>query len=440
MAILGLASTASYANQRFKNYRRSVFYFYPNGAAPLTGIMSMLKEESTNDPEFKWWEKRLSEQRTLTAMANSAGPFTNTSGTDLTTGGWSQSAGDEIRIKVASTDVFRPGHVVKVRQVPTTGSPIDLNFIVTQIVSSSVIQVRCVLAISDALNTTAVNGIEVWVVGSAFSEGSLDTSRAISNIPTEVGGQCQIFRTPFLMTGTAVKTNVKYDESGPYQDMAKEHSVYHMTEIEKALIFSQMATYTGGDGLPVRTMKGILGYLADWESGSVYGNTAATNDSDDNKRIITNSGGALSESSYDGYLERVFRVTNNTANEKLVLCGNQFLNVINQLYKSKSCLNADLPIGDTYGMNVVKHVSPFGTVYYKTHPLFNSNPFMRANALFLDVQNLVYRFVTGRDTALLANRQPNDADYRKDEYLTECGLEVRFPESHMYLQNVQTYA
>ena len=45
----------------------------------------------------------------------------------------------------------------------------------------------------------------------------------------------------------------------------------------------------------------------------------------------------------------------------------------------------------------------------------------------------------GRDTELLKNRQNNDEDLRKDEWLTEAGLELRFPESHMYLQNVTSY-
>jgi hypothetical protein len=95
---------------------------------------------------------------------------------------------------------------------------------------------------------------------------------------------------------------------------------------------------------------------------------------------------------------------------------------------------------DTYGMNVVQHLTPFGTIYYKTHPLFSQNATLRYNALFVDVQNLKYRYLSGRDTELLTKRQPNDADYRKDEWLTECGLELRFPESHMYLQNVRDYA
>jgi len=138
-------------------------------------------------------------------------------------------------------------------------------------------------------------------------------------------------------------------------------------------------------------------------------------------------------------LERVFRVTNNTSNEKLVLCGSGFLQTMNQLYRSKAVLNADLPLTETFGMNVVKHLCPFGTVYYKTHPLFSNNPTLRYCALFLDIKNIHYRPLVGRDTELLKMRQANNADYREDEYLTEAGVEVWFPESNMFLKNVRSH-
>lgn len=441
-SILGLVNTNQYDNQRFKNVRRSVFYFYPNGAAPLTGIMSLLKEEKTNDPEFRWFEKRMAEQSTTTASANAAGPFTTTgTDTDKTTGGWSDSVGAVIRIRTAAngTDKFRVGHVLRVANVPTTTGTTEIKGVVTTITATNKVEIRLLEAVSNALNTTAANSLEVLVIGSAFAEGAVDTSRGIYNTPVEQYNYTQIFRTPFTITGTALKTSARYDETGIYKDMAKEASVNNMIEIEKAMLFGTRTQALDGV-IPTRTTGGILWHLQQWEAGSTYENTAATADSDDNKRIITNSAGVLSEKQYDTYLERVFRVTNNTVNEKLVLCGSGFLNVINQLYKSKSCLDASLPLTETYGMNVVKHLTPFGTLYYKTHPLFTQNAFLRYNALVLDVQNLVYRYLDGRDTELLKNRQPNDADYRKDEWLTECGVEVRFPESHMYLQNVRDYA
>jgi hypothetical protein len=442
MAILGLIDSEKFANQRFKNVRRSVFYFYPNGAAPLTGILSGLKEEITNDPEFKWFEKRLADQATATAQANSAGPFTATGGdVDKTSGGWSEVAGTVIRVRTAAngTNILRVGHVLRIKGVATTGAAINLTGVVTSIPATNRVEIRLLEDVVNALNTVANNGLEMLVVGSSFAEGSLDISRGIYNLPVELSNYTQIFRTPFTITSTALKTSARFDETGVYKDMAKENSVFNMLEIERALMFGRRSLYTGGD-TPQRTTGGILWFLEQWELGTVYGNTAATVDSDDNKRIISNPGGTLSEKQYDNLLERAFRVTNNTVNEKLVLCGSGFLSVINQLYKSKTCLTSDLPMKDTYGMNVVKHVSPFGTLYYKTHPLFTQNPELRFNALIVDMQNLNYRFLDGRDTKLLTNRQPNDADYRKDEWLTECGLELRFPESHMYIQNVRDYA
>ena len=289
------------------------------------------------------------------------------------------------------------------------------------------------------------------MIGTASAQGVVDLSTELYNTPVEFLNYTQIFRTPFSFTGTALKTPLKYDEKGPYQDKAKEHAVTHMEEIEKAMIFGVRSKYvpagaadpTNGTGLPVTTTGGILWHLRQWESGSYNASAGrtivASADSDDDKRIIDNAGGTLDEDTYDTYLERLFRYTNNTSNEKFVLCGSGFLKVINQLYRSKSVLMTDIPMTDTYGMNVVGHLTPFGTVYYKTHPLFSQNANLRYNALFLDVRNLRYRAMEGRDTTLLQNRQPNDADYRKDEWLSEAGLEVWFPESHMYLQNVRSY-
>ena len=69
--ILGLINAESFATNRFKNYRRTVFYYYPQGAAPLTGILSLMREEVTNDPEFHWEEKRKATQVASTAAISS---------------------------------------------------------------------------------------------------------------------------------------------------------------------------------------------------------------------------------------------------------------------------------------------------------------------------------------------------------------------------------
>lgn len=476
-SILGLTTTESDANWRFKNIRRQVFYFYPNGAAPLTGLLSLLQDEETDDPEFQWWEKRLDGQSTVTLQANAAGPWTANPATETTDGATADAAaqawiiGDLRAVKVAATTSFRVGQVVKIRNVTrASGANIDLFGTITAVDHNDLkINVRS-LTHSGGINiaqSTANNGLEVLVVGSSFTQGSSATSggivtsttfslsnNSVYNTPLQCQNFCQIFRTPFEMTGTALKTGIKYDDTGVYKDQAKEASVDHMIEMEKAFLFGQpVKEATSSNSLPRFTTCGILPMLEIYEAAAAdnriaslgfplyrgAGQAALTLDTDDGKRIIANSSGVINEKTYNGYLERVFRVTNNTANEKLVLCGSGFLSVINQLYKDKSVLNADIPMTDTYGMNIVRHLCPFGTLYYKTHPLFSQNTFLRSCALILDIQNIRYRYLGGRDTTLLKNRQNNGDDFRRDEWLSECGGEIRFPESHMFIQNVTNY-
>lgn len=452
MAILGLITTESFAANRFTNIRRMVFYFYPNGAAPLVGLLSLLDSEETNDPKFSWWEKRLDQQRTTTA--------TNTTGSFITNTGTNADASDPftttdqqvVRICVTDASKFRPGHQIKVTNGNGAGVDVfgTVAFVYAGTTNGSTyytgtkqgIDVRLNGAYVGIVNGASIVGLEVWVVGNVAAQGATGSSDGWWNQPINVENYTQIYRTPFTIAGSALRTSLKYDETGPYKDKAKEASIQHMTEIEKSMIFGRKNLVTNpASGLPEYNTAGILYFLQQWELGTVYGNTAATVDTDDNKRLIANSGGTMSERTYDGYLERLFRVTNNKTNEKLCLCGSGFLMILNQMYRNKTVLQAKQGSADeTYGMSVVSHMTSFGIIHYRTHPLFSANPIMRFNGLFLDVHNLRYRFLMGRDTDLLKSRQPNDADYRKDEWMTEAGQELRFPESHMYLQNMLNYS
>jgi hypothetical protein len=443
MSILGILSTESFSAERFTNVRQKVFYFYPNGAAPLTGLLSLMKEEETNDPEFSGYEKRMSEQRTTTVTQGGAlGPF-KTAADGALADPFTWTADTSYTVYVTTNEIFRTGHQVKIPVTTGGTATTDLLGIVTEqpsVTGAGKIKVRALNTVADVDNGAGSENTakEVWVVGSAYPQGSQSNNEEIYNLPVNVGNYTQIFKTPFLMTGTACKVPAKYDVTGPYKDKAKEHSVNHMIEMEKAFLFGKKHKYVA-NGLPTYTTNGILEYLKLWEAGATYGNSAATLDADDNKRIITNSGGTMNKKLYAKYMERLFRVTNNQSNEKLCLCGSGFLSVIAQMFENTVGFTARPGEKVTFGMDIVTHVTPFGTIHYKTHPLFTQNPTLRHNALFLDVPNLCYRPMSGRDTELLKMRQPNDADYRKDEWLTEAGFELRFPESHMYMQNVQDF-
>lgn len=446
MSVLrGLLGTEAYASQRFTAIRRRVFYQYPAGAAPLIGLLSVVnKDKPLNDPEFSIFEKRYILRADATAAANGGanGPFADNAATALNTGAdTTLSSTTDYQITVGSTQYFRQDNTILVRTVSNhaqTASP-DILFIVTGIVSSTVLRVRPIINGVKVGNDSGLNiGNQVAVIGSAYRQGSRGGTEAGYNLPVNVSNATQIWKTAMSFTRTEMKTGgLKFDETGIYKDRAKETALEHMVDIEKSLLFGDYSKDVDGtSGLPRYTTRGIQGFLQLWEAGVTYGNTAATLNSDDNKRII-NINGSLSYNAYLDYLERVFRVTNNTANEKFVMCGNGFLKTLNKMYEGRSVTQVQMPNkASEFGQDIVGHKTEFGTVWYKTHPLFNQDPQLRYDGLFLDLPNILYRPLQDSDTQRMTNIQERDADYRKDQYITEAGFEVRFPESHMWMRGV----
>lgn len=481
MSLLGLLNTEDFSAQRFTSIRRSVFYQYPNGAAPLLGLLSMLDGEVLNDPEFKWFEDRLEEKSSVTVVdGTTAGPwFDDNNGafanahTVTTVAAAARTAGTAYWLKVASNAKFRANDILKFKVCSTAypaGSGVGAAGTVdapkaggvemqvrvlpnsSGVFTNSTTHVRVtpIATRSDVTNaygdyTDTKIGLGITVIGNANAQGQSGSNEGAYAVPKQVGNCAQIFRTPFSFTNTALKTAATFDESGPYKDKAKKASMSHMIDLENSFLWGDPSkSVDGTSGLPTYTTGGILFFMRLWEVGngnaysgvtSTYGNSAATANSDDNKRII-NINGALTESDLDDYIERLFRMTNNISSEKMCFCGSGFLNVMNKLYKSSTQFTTDVPMADAYGMNVVKHVSPFGTIYYKTHPLFNRNASLRYNALFFDAQNMRYRYMQDRDTDCKKNTENNNDDFRRDEWLTEAGLELQFPEACMYMVGV----
>jgi len=82
----------------------------------------------------------------------------------------------------------------------------------------------------------------------------------------------------------------------------------------------------------------------------------------------------------------------------------------------------------------------------KTHPLFNystggtnnSGDYYGFNSSMyvLDMDNLRYRYLSDSDTQYKADRQSNDLDGMKSEYLTEAGIELHHPETFFIINGL----
>ena len=108
---LGMRGTGDWvADQRPKSWRQQILKLYPNGDAPLTAILSMLKSESLTDPEFNWWTQEQS-----AVAGDVAGIFTLPDLSVPYAGGG--RAGDVVYVSIttALANRIREGHQILLR-------------------------------------------------------------------------------------------------------------------------------------------------------------------------------------------------------------------------------------------------------------------------------------------------------------------------------------
>lgn len=452
-AILGLVSGQNFADEGWYNRtnRRRIFRDFPTGQFPLTGFLSLMETEAADSFKFGWFEKRMPLPRTT--IATGAAPFSPTGSNTASASPLSFTAGTVYRVVVADANQFQPSQQIYFDELPLSSGTGSLQGLVTTIVDDTHVEFRVIESLAAVLNTSnLITGgtpgpcaAKVIVIGNANAEGARSgTGRFYP--PLDVENYTQIFRNAFEFTATSLKIPTEFDETGVYAEGAEDALREHMTEMEMAFIFGKkgVMTVTGEDGRPRprRTTGGLIWYLEQWEKAdSIYrggtGAAAITSNDDDEKRIIKLTG-SITETVFDSYIERAFRCTNTKTFEKLVICGNKFLSAINGYLKRASVLNKDYMMQKVYGNDIVTWITPWGTLHLKTHPLFNAQPNLIKDGLIVDVNRLKFRPLNDRDTTLLPNRQENDTDGRKDEWLTEAGLEVNMPEAHMYIRNLTT--
>ncbi|MBW2411259.1 MAG: DUF5309 family protein [Deltaproteobacteria bacterium] len=389
--ILGLRDVANFtSDERPKNWREMILYLYPRSEqkAPLNALIAGMKTKGTDDPEFNWFEK--------------SSPVRYTAANYST--GYDSAA---TSIVVDDGSFFRAGDLVR------NESTNEVMRVTTDYSAGNTI----VVARGWGSTATAItDGDELFIVGTAIAEGSTGRS-ALYKDPTKVYNYTQIFRYPLKLTETARATHLR--TGAPYKDMKKEALDQHTIDMERAFIWGVRKEDTTGTE-PMRSTGGILSFIS----------TNSTTLSDGNLTYV-----ALSN-----YLKGLFA---KGSGEKLCFCGNQFLNVINQMGEARGDMN--LSQGDSvYGLKLTTWITPFGTVYIKNHPLFNEVTSHSKMGLFIEPRNIIYRYLSGngvnRDTKFLTDREANDEDSTEDEFLTECGLEVQHEATHGVLKNVNAYS
>jgi len=430
MAVTGLRGSVSFAAdgtlaRRPENWREMITLLYPNGQAPLTALLSLMKSKSTDDPIFHWFEKDFPNPNvTITGVYSDA--------LSSAWGAASKTQGDSVWLKMSADHVthFKLGHVVAV-SAPASGDLAKNRFNVlitsapTSNGASSFVTGKLVSATFTSLASSSYTSARP--AGTAHPEG--DTSgTSIGYDPVEVSNYTQIFRNSLEHTRTAKRTRLRTGDA--VEQAKKECLELHSVEMEMAL-FNNGPKYvtTGANGQPLRLTAGIRGAITtnrwDFRVATGVGSTTWAGSAAD---AAKNYNWLLDR------LEELFRVGTDT---KIGFCGNGVPLAINKLIMALGSTNVNISLGETkmsYGFKFQNLTCPFGELLIKTHPLWNQDAAFRSECTILDTEQLTYRYVD--DTTYKPDIQANDLDGQKSEYLTECGLQMGTEKTHAILNGL----
>ena len=449
-------------SRRIFNFGERVAELNP-AASPFFAYLSKVAKKPTDDPVFKFLEKRHQWQRrnffvkaedTLTASSWTASAFNVSSfevDVDYDIYGRKVSGGE------FKAEFIQVGQMVALEATATlssTASPVIAYYRITGVTQNST-DTSIDAAYVKAVKTGVENGeistyadgdtlvfsddADGQVIGSAYLEGDTAPVGGWRDEFFSREGYAQIFKTVVpLFSGTSLATRYRGD-ANEYMRVYQEKLMEHKMDIENALLFGYGVTDESSTDAARKTW-GILPYT------EIYG------------RVKTFT---YASSGYDDFVDAmsdIFDAESGAGGSKMVLASRSIMNWLNKLGGS-SFLGNTMSAGVGAAAEGVPTSSPYGVSIDKGQSLFNGvnvtqvdtlygtlnfvmEPLLRGpwanHAIVVDLNNVAYRPLAGngesRDTQILTNIQNNDVDGRKDMILTEAGLEIQLPETHAILK------
>lgn len=397
MAIQGLRNTVNFATDvRPKNWREGILLQKPNGMFPLFALTSQMRKEVVDDPEYNWFEKCLNARRLVPSSS---------AGSSATTISVSSGA------KLVSKNTMLFNEATKEILFVSASPESDTALTVTRGFAGTT---AAAIATTDRL----------LVIGTAFPEGS-KAPVGLAYDPYKRYNKCQIFRRTTAITGTASKTKVRTGDE--WREQKRECAEYISIDIEQAMWFSKQSETTL-DGQPIRTMDGIMNQI-------------------DPANTIDCSVAYASGVSFDDLQVLMKDVFKYGSSEKLCFCGDLFLLTLQQIIQNTpNCVWKFDSTTKEYGMDVTRLKTPFGTVVFKTCPLFNlsttdfsgDTPIYGydSHGFILDMEQIRYVHVDGRDLHFEDRLEEIGEDAKKSGYIAECSIKVAHKENHFHIANL----
>jgi hypothetical protein len=365
------------AEQRDIDMAEAISLLRPS-ASPLTVLSKRAEQKATGDVKFKWEEDDLEPR--FDAINGTTG-----TGTSIVVDNGAYFAEHDLVIVTRTGEMFR-----------------------VQAVAGNVLT-----SVERGVGSTAADLLdndELYIIGSAQPEG--DSSKpARSSNPSNVYNYTQIFRKPWDSTGTwRASRNKTRPKDWDFQ--AKKSGIEHARDIELSFMFGYRSEDTSGSQ-PRRTTKGAVRYVT-------------TN--------VTDAGGTFTETEFNTVMRGAFEY--DAGSEKLGLASNLVIGVLNAFAMGK----LETRQGEsTYGLKVTRYLSPWGTIDLVPHPELRGAVY-GGYLLILDMEQVKYRYLANEDenrnTHVRENIQAADVDGRKDELLTEAGLQFGQEKRHALVTGI----
>ena len=427
--------SASLSTRRLYDFSDRVADLKPE-ESPFFVYLSKVAKVPTTDPQFRFLEDRTKISWSDRAFVLNGSHSIPAAGSTLT-----YTVADAAT-PTASIDWLIKGMVFAV-DYKETNSP---ETIIVRIESapvdtgtSTTFTGRTISAIDGA--ETGADDTACQVIGTSFEEGSGSPDVWMEELDNDYG-YTQIFKTAAEMSNTA-RATVYRGYADEWQRIWNLKLREHKVDIERAMLFGQRASVSS-----INYTEGIVGHI-------VKNGTASVADA-----ALSYSSGApyfrscaQSELTYDRLLsdfEVVYDPARGGSSNKLALAGFRVITYFNKLAGfSKNTANLDggtdsfeydiQKIQGSFGHSLMKIDTVYGSMSMIKEPLFRG--FSTGYLALVDLDHVSYRPLVGngvnRDTSITTNVQQADEDLRKDMILTEAGLEVTLPETHM-LYNVES--
>ena len=390
LGIQGLRGTGQFdEHHRPRNYRELFTMLEPNGTAPFNALLAMTGSEATDDPEYRNFVDELPDRTFL--VDNGAGYDAN-----------------------ATT--------LPVDAIPAVGFVVEGSIIVNAN-TGEVMQATALgdggtgtITVKRNIGGTALtisDNDELVIAGYAAKEGD-NSPEAVSFDADVTFNYTQIFRTSYTVTNTLKATNLR---TGDKEDEAQMKALkMHMSDIERAFLFGKRHIENPNSAQPTRYTGGLLSQISTVIDAAGTSNT-------------------ITEEEFDKHLMDTVFAYGST--EKMCFVGPTVAQHLQQWAKDRWTVEQ---VDGTYGVNVTRYKTFAGDLIVKLHPMFRQIKGLADTMIALDFSYIKYRYLDGRDTQLLKDRQGNDADAVKHEYLTECGVEMLQDKVHSVFKNWQLRA